>query len=69
MATYAEIQERVRANGYPTPMTGWIAHVKEMNNLPLRRAPNRQGEIRQCPCPPRMIAPIEQAFREFRMIP
>ena len=69
MATYAEIQERVRKICNRTPKSCWIAHVKEMNGLPVRRAPNRQGEVRQCPCPTRMIAPIEQAFREFHMIP
>jgi len=34
------------------PKTCWIAHVKHMSGLPMRKAPNRQGAARVEPCLP-----------------
>ena len=52
MATYAEIQDFVRKRAGRTVKTCWIAHVKELLGLTLRRAPNRSDpKHRLHPCP------------------
>jgi len=68
MATYKQIQDYVRKNHGFVPETCWIAHVKELMGLPLRKAPNRQGAGRVKRCPPSKIAPIRQALKHFGMI-
>ncbi len=46
--------------------TCWIAHVKELNALPVRRAANRRpGRAREHPCPPWARPLIEAALRHF----
>jgi hypothetical protein len=67
MATYKEIQQRVRAQAGFQPKTCWIAHVKSDFGLPMRDAPNRAGE-RQVPCPPDKRPAIIAALRHFQMI-
>ena len=67
MATYKEIQNRVRLTHGWVPQTCWIAHCKELEGLPLGRAHNRDGE-RQKPCPVDKRPPILEAFRHFGMI-
>ena len=52
MATYKQIQVYVREHFGYAPETCWIAHVKELNGLPVRRAHNRRGTARVKPCPP-----------------
>ena len=52
MATYKQIQDRVRSQAGWLPKTCWIAHVKSDFGLPMRDAPNRAGAERQVPCPP-----------------
>jgi hypothetical protein len=42
----------------------FIAHVKEMNGLPVPRAWNRR-DPRSIQCPPEKIAPIEAALMRF----
>ena len=49
MATYKEIQDWVREEHGFSIKSCWIAHMKEQCGLPLRSAPNRQGEDRACP--------------------
>ena len=52
MATYKEIIADIRGRHGVTVQTCWIAHVKELNGEPLRRAPNRiDPTARQKPCP------------------
>lgn len=69
MATYRDIQDRVRAaNGF-VPKTCWIADVKNSLGLTTRRAPNRHDPDRRVhPCPIEKRAAIEEALRHFRLI-
>jgi hypothetical protein len=68
MATYREIQERVRGQAGWLPKTCWIAHVKYDFGLPMRNAPNRAGADRQVPCPSDKRPAIVAALRHFGMI-
>jgi hypothetical protein len=68
MTTYIDIQEYVKENFGFIPKSCWIAHVKEISGLPVRRAPNRQGEDRMVPCPPGKVKPIQAALIHFGMI-
>ena len=69
MATYRDIQEDVRARTGRTVKTCWIAHVKELNGLPTREAPNRISATgRVAPCPPEMRPAIEESMRSFGML-
>jgi len=52
VATHKQIQSYVRETYGYTPETCWIAHVKELCGLPVRRASNRKSEARMNPCPP-----------------
>jgi len=69
MATYQEIQDDVRRQHGRTVKTCWIAHVKELNGLPLRKAPNRAAEnVRQVPCPSDMRPIIEESMRRLGVL-
>ncbi len=68
MATYQQIQEYVKAKYDFLPHTCWIAHVKELSGLPVRRAHNRQGSRRVNPCPPDKQVPIREALNHFGML-
>lgn len=67
MATYRQIQERVRERHGWVPQTCWIANCKELKGLPLGRAHNRDG-ARQKPCPVEKRPAIYEAFGHFGMI-
>jgi 23S rRNA (uracil1939-C5)-methyltransferase len=68
-ATYQEIQKWVEQHHGFQPKTGWIAHCKELQGVPLREAANRRGTERLDPCPPDKRTAIIQAFRHFGMVP
>jgi hypothetical protein len=69
MATYAQIQEYLRRRHGCTVKTCWIAHVKELNGLPVRVAPNRLSADRRVdPCPASKRPLIEEAMRHFGML-
>ena len=51
MATYKDIQNRVKKTYGWIPKTCWIAHCKEIKGLPLRQAHNRNNSARAVPCP------------------
>lgn len=68
MATYKQIQAWVKQQYGFVPETCWIAHVKQISGLALRKAPNRQGNERVKPCPPERVEPIRAALRNFGMI-
>jgi hypothetical protein len=69
MATYKAIQARVKSAKGFVPKTCWIAHVKSLNGLTDRVAPNRLStNERAYPCPPEKGEAIEAAFRHFGMI-
>jgi len=66
MTTYEEIQDYIKQKYGFTPKTCWIAHVKQICGLPVRKAPNRIGE-RSHPCPSERIENIKDAFKHFKM--
>lgn len=68
MVTYREIQVWVCQRHGFIPQTCWIAHCKELNGIPRRKAANRQGSERVKPCPPEKRAAIEAAFRHFGLL-
>jgi hypothetical protein len=68
MATYDQIRANVRSYSGFDPKTCWIAHVKELNGLPVARAWNRRGSSRDVPCPPERRPAIEAALRRLGMI-
>ena len=68
MATYKQIQDWVKLHYDFVPQTCWIADVKQMNNIPMRKAFNRVGECRVKPCPPEKVEPIQAALEHFGMI-
>ena len=66
MATYKQIQRWVKENYKFTVKTCWIAHVKEMCGIELRKAPNRLNENERVnPCPSEKTEPIKQALKHF----
>ena len=70
MATYAELQEYVRARHGRSVKTCWIAHMKELSGLPVRTSPNRTSPTgRKHPCPEWARPMIEDAMRHFGMLP
>jgi hypothetical protein len=68
MATYPEIDRYVRRTAGFSVKPCWIADVKELNGLPVRRAWNRARHERQVPCPPDKRPAIERAFQHFGII-
>lgn len=68
MATYSQIQDYVRKQYGYIPQSCWIAHVKELVGLPVRRAHNRQGTVRVKPCPLEKRDHIRKAFEHFGML-
>jgi hypothetical protein len=69
MATYQEVLTYVLRQSGRWVHTCWIAHVKELNGLPVRRAWSRSpGRVRVNPCPPWARPLIERAFRRFGLL-
>src|SRR5713101_4452131 len=65
-ATYSVIANWVKKTFGWVPKTCWIAHMKELCGLPVRKAPNRgQGSQRQVPCPEDRRSAIHAAFVHF----
>jgi hypothetical protein len=67
MATYREIKALVRLTHGFDPQSCWIAHVKEISGLPVKRSPKRPGP-RLHPCPIAAQTPIKDALKYFGMI-
>jgi len=67
MTTYNQIQEYVKKNYFFIPKSCWIAHMKEICKLPVRKAHNRVNG-RKHPCPIRRRQDIKNAFKHFKMI-
>jgi len=69
MATYRQIQEDIGRHHGRTVKTCWIAHVKEMNGLRPRMAPNRiSTRDRKVPCPPEIRPIIEESMRRLGLL-
>jgi hypothetical protein len=66
MATDAEIQKFVQQHHGFIPKPGWIAHVKEVHDIPTLRGAKRARRGRDAePCPPEKREAIEEALRHF----
>ena len=69
MATYKQVQQEVKVRNGISVKTCWIAHVKELNGLAPRNAPNRHSATsRVHPCPDRVRPFIEEAMRRLGVI-
>ena len=68
MAPYQQIQEYVKRRYGFVPQTCWIAHVKELSGLAVRRAANRRSSRRVKPCPPDKQEPIHEALKHLGML-
>lgn len=68
MATYRQIQNDVKAKHDVFVHSCWIAHVKELNGMPLRTAPNRRSSERVKPCPDLVRPLIEESMQYFGML-
>ena len=68
MATYQEIQRYLKQRYGFVAQTCWIAHVKELSGLAVRRSPNRQSSKRVKPCPPVKQEAIREALEHFGML-
>ncbi len=69
MATYKDIQNDIRSRHDRTVKTCWIAHVKELNGLQPKQAPNRHSPNQRVhPCPDFARPWIEDSMRRFGMI-
>lgn len=66
--TYRDLRAYAYARHGFSPRTGWIAHVKELSGLPLRRTHNRYGTGRVDPCPSERRVAIKEALRHLRVI-
>lgn len=60
--TYAQIQKYVKKKYGYTVKTCWIAHAKELCDLPLRKSHNRVGK-RVYPCPDDKLDAIKEGFQ------
>lgn len=70
MAIYKQIQDDVRSIHKVVVKSCWIAHVKELNGLQLRQAPNRISfSHRKYPCPEQFRPLIEQSMIKFGILP
>ncbi len=67
MATYKEIQDWVKKHYGFVPKDCWIAHCKEINNIPVNKSPRRKGE-RLVPWPENKQPAIKAAFQHFEML-
>ena len=67
-ATYIQIQEFVKETAGFVPKKDWIAHVKELNGLRLRRTRHEPRPDRLEPCPTSKRKAIEDALRRFGVL-
>ena len=68
MASYQEIKNYVLQKHGRRVKSGWIAHAKEIYNIPVKKASNRKGNERLWPCPKKRLEQIKEAFTHFEMI-
>jgi len=67
-ATYGQIKASVKKTAGFVPKSDWIAHVKELNGLHLRRTRYEPRTDRLEPCPPSKRKAIEAALRRFGLL-
>lgn len=49
--TYKQIENAVKKKFGKSIKPCWIAHVKELNGIPVHKTWNRRGKKRKHPCP------------------
>jgi hypothetical protein len=62
MAPYSDIKMFVKRRHGVVAQSCWIAHVKELSGLPLRRTRTTE---RVKPCPPQWCRAIVEAMRHY----
>jgi len=69
MSTYKAIQKYIQTYHGRTVKTCWIAHVKELNGLNPRKAPNRLSlQKRRNPCLENIRPLIEESMRQLGVL-
>lgn len=67
--TYKKVQEYVKGQHGFSVKSCWIAHVKELNGVSMKQAPNRQSpKFRKYPCPEDKVTVLENAMRQLGLI-
>jgi hypothetical protein len=70
MATYKTIQDDIKKSHGRSVKPSWIAHVKELNGIPLKSSPGRNASTpRKHPCPDWAKPLIEEVMRQHGMLP
>ncbi|CCN38210.1 RNA methyltransferase fusion protein [Vibrio nigripulchritudo SO65] len=68
--TYKKVREYVRKQHGFSVKDCWIAHVKELNGVSTKNAPNRHSpNVRKHPCPGDKVEVLENAMRNLGEIP
>ena len=68
MVTYKDIQDKIREQYNFVPQSCWIAHVKEMCGVKIRKVHNRHGR-RKKPCPDKYVDNIRKVLIELNVVP
>lgn len=69
MATYREIEEYIKKQHGFTVKPCWIAHMKEICGLPVKKSHNREKpDVRKHECPENKQEVIREAFEYFKML-
>ena len=66
--TYAKMQEYVKQKYGFSPKSCWIADVKELCGLTVRKGWNRVGKQRMHPCPKDKFEAIKEALNHFGLL-
>ncbi len=66
---YKKVQEYVKRKYNFSVKSCWIAHIKELNGIKMKQAPNRLSSTeRKYPCPEEKILVVKNAMKKFGLI-
>lgn len=66
MTTYKDIENYIKEKYQVYIKSCWIAHVKELQGIQMRKAPNRISQTKRVnPCPERYIPIIIETLQYF----
>ena len=68
MDTYKQIQKYVKQKHGFVPKPCWIAHTKELMDIPLRKGKPRKGKERAVKCPEDKLDAIKKAIEHFGLL-
>ena len=69
VSTYKQVQEYVKLVHGFSVKSCWIAHIKELNGVEMKSAPNRHSaKTRKHSCPDNKREKIELAMKKFGLI-